>query len=383
MMRVAQMIDNLEWGGAQKMLVQLSGKLSERGIQVTLVSLYPPDGSPFRQQILDAGLRVETFAGAGLFDLARLSRLEGWLRAEKFDLLQTYLTYANILGALAGRLAGIPVVASLRSAGLDPQHYHPLRYNLESWLLRHAAERVLVNGYSIAEAHRPRLGGTPIDVIPNAISLPGRLTAQERAQVRQEWMGTDSLHRPVLISVGRLVAPKGYSDLIQAFETVTHSFPQACLWIVGGGDLLPDLQAQVHSLGLEEHVRLTGPRQDVPRLLAAADVYVNASHWEGMSVAILEALAAGLPVIATRVGDAGRIITPLTGRLVPPQRPDLLAEAMLELLRQPQRWDEMGAAGRELVGREYNLEKWTDCFVDLYRGLANGGHRAVVPGGLQ
>jgi glycosyltransferase involved in cell wall biosynthesis len=369
-MRIVQMIDSLEWGGAQRMMVSLCLDLKDRGLDVTVISLADGEESPFYDELRQGGIEVAYLPAGGLFDPARFRRLVRVLREGRFDLLQTYLTYANILGGLAGRIAGLPVVGSIRTAARDMRHYHPARFHLESWVLRLFARRVVVNGYAIANVHQDRLGSRPVVVIPNAVAIPAPLQADERAEVRA--MLTRRRSGPLVVSVGRLSTPKGYPDLIAAFGQVAAHIPMATLAIIGDGEMMPALSAQVTELGLQESVHLVGARTDVPRLLMAADLFVSSSHWEGMSVALLEAMAAGLPVVATAVGDAERMVDESTGLVVLPGQPQALAGAMRQLLADPARMRRMGQAGRARAATQYDRNSWAQSFINLYKNVV--GH---------
>lgn len=366
-MRIAQLIDTLKWGGAQKMQILLAQTLAERDMPLTVISLDAPQSNSLADQLCTLGALVVHIPGK-LRSFSRFRKLQDFLHRGQFDVMQSQLSYANILGPLAGRLAGVPVVASLRSAGIDMRHYHPVRHRLESLVLRFVPQRVMSNSYAGALAHRRRLGGRRIDVLPNAIDMPPEYSESERRAVRAELMGDPN--QMLIISVGRLAPPKGYTDLIQAFSMIHPHFPQAFLAIVGGGNLQASLQNQIDSLNLSSHILLTGQRSDVPRLLAAGELFVNASHWEGMSVAVLEAMAAGLPVIASNVGDTARVLASGTGLIVPPRQPDELAAAMLELLGDPNRRAKMGRQARLHVQRNYNLQAWTERLLALYKEVA-------------
>jgi len=133
--------------------------------------------------------------------------------------------------------------------------------------------------------------------------------------------------------------------------------------------LFEDIRSLISRLSLEKNVLLLGARQDVPRLLAASDLYVSSSHWEGLPLAILEAMMAGLPVVATDVGDIPRLITADTGLVIPPHQPRAIAEAIAELLRDPGQLREMGAAARARAMQDYSPRVWMERLLNLYRQL--------------
>ena len=364
-MRVVQLIDNLYWGGAQKMLSMLAHELINHQVEVVVVGLDEDTDAHYAQQMRDDGVEVVSMAGNGLLDFVRIRRLVYFLRQRNVDLIQTHLSYANILGVLAGRLAGIPVIVTLHSTGSDRRHYHPMRHRMETMALRSIGCQIIAVGYAIADAQQDRVGRKkPIVVISNAISILPELAPPERQKLRISLTGSDEGF--VLISVGRLSPDKGYSDMLIAFRGILSSYPQTSLVIAGAGVLADSLQAQALSLGIEGRVFLLGARDDIPALLRASDIYISASHREGMSMSLLESMAAGLPTVATNVGDASRMFTDTTGVLVEPTHPEYLAEAVNALLADPARMKVMGIAAYERVTAKYGLEAWTDAYMDLY-----------------
>lgn len=364
-MHIAQVIDGLHYGGAQKMQVILAQEMRRRNVKLTVVSLRDKtEGTTTAEELKALGARVVFYPADSLLDLGRIWRIVNFLRREKFDIVHAHLTYANIIGTLTGRLAGIPTIASLRNQSVDS---HPIRAGLEAWLLRHWANRVMAVGHATAEAHQARLRGQRIEPIPSAIPVFSPLPPTERAMLRAELTG--DVDRPLLISVGRLHQQKGYSDLLNAFAKVHEVHPEAILAIVGGGELYDKLSTQIKALNLADHVLLLGPRNDVPRLLGASDLFVSASHWEGLPVAVLEAMAAGLPIVATNVSDVPRIVAKGTGLLVPAHEPAKLAQAVCTLLDDPVQRQVFGIAAQTHVARNHAPAPWGDKIMTLYNDL--------------
>jgi len=375
MMRIAQMIDSLNWGGAQKMQVFLAETLRPLGIDLTVISLRPTSNSPIPDLLKEAGAKVVVLPFLKLFAPASFISLARFLRQERFDLVHTHLTYSNIVGPLAGRLAGTPTIASLRSAGTDPRYFHPRRMRLEALVLRHVATRVMGNGWEVAWVGEQR-SGRSVDVLPNAIDPIPPIPAGERLVLRREILGDPG--RLMVISVARLSLPKGFSDLLNAFDRVRRAYPQAALVIAGGGTLYEPLKAQIASLGLQEHVYLLGVRNDVPRLLGTADVYVNSSHWEGLPVTVLEAMASGLPLVATTVGDTPNVVVSGTGLLVPPFQPEALADALCRLLGSPNLRQQLGQAALAHIKSNYNRIAWRCNLLELYAKVTPSASEYLV-----
>jgi glycosyltransferase involved in cell wall biosynthesis len=368
LMRVLQLIDNLHWGGAQKMVSMLAYELVARQVQVVVAGLDADDIDAYYAQVLRSyGIDIVTVAGP-LFDLKRIGNLIRFIRHGNFDLVQTHLSYANMVGVLAGRLAGLPVIVTLHSTGVDRRYYHPVRYRLETMALRCPGCHIVAVGYTVAEMQQSRVGRKKdIKVVPNAMTIFPELHPLEKQKLRLGLIGRDE--GPVLISVGRLSPDKGYADMITAFAITVRDYPTACLIIVGEGVMTDSLKSQTRSLDIEQNIFFLGARDDVPKLLKASDMYVSASHREGMSMSLLEAMAAGLPTVATRVGDAPKMFTEGSGVLVQPEDPNQLAKAINSLLADPARMREMGRAAGERVVTKFGLKAWADEYINLYRNI--------------
>lgn len=362
-MRIAQMIDSLNWGGAQKMQLFLAETLRPLEIEQTVISLGPSPNSTLPALLEKNGVRVVNFPFPKLFSPGSFARLVRFLRQERFDLLHAHLTYANIIGPTAGKLSGTPVIASLRSAGTDPRYFPPRRVRIENFTLRRLATRVMGNGWEVARVGFQRTR-REIDVLPNAIDPIPPIPAEQRLALRRDITGDPE--RPLIFSVARLSLPKGFPDLINAFAALRQTYPQAALAIAGGGTLYEQLKAQIGQMELVGHAHLLGLRQDVPHLLHAADIYVNSSHWEGLPVTVLEAMACGLPLVATAVGDTPNVVTPGTGLLVPPAQPEALTQALCKLMADSGLRQQMGRAALAHIKAHYNRAQWRRNLLELY-----------------
>ncbi|MGH2603044.1 MAG: glycosyltransferase, partial [Dehalococcoidia bacterium] len=322
-------------------------------------------------ELENLGVRVQTFPGWSLVDPLRAARLVGFLRRGRFDVLFTHLTSANILGSLAGRIIGVPTIATLHSIGVN---LHPRFKILESWALRRAAKCSVAVGHAVAAANRERLAGARCVVIPNPAEQTAPLPPAERLAIRRELIGTNNV---MLASVGMLKPAKGFGDLLAAFAALRRTHPGAALVIAGAGPLEGELRAQIDSLELNGHTHLIGLRDDVPRVLAAADIYVCSSHREGLPLSLLEAMEVGLPSVATDVGDVRSVIVDGTGLIVPPRDPTAMADALRWLFEDPQRRRTIGAAARRHVHQSYRVDKWAERLICL--GMEAGGRVGRFP----
>ena len=364
---ILHIIDSLKVGGAQKLLVTMAEVL--RNYQDTLaVTSLDDRRSPIQEQLQALSVPVLNWRGRNkLFDPGRIRWIVRCLRRERFDVVHTHLTHANILGTVAAHLAGVPVVASLHNTQLDRRQHSAFKEFLEITALRYGARRVIAVGHVVEAAYRPRFGGKPITVIPNAVSPIPALSPATRTAIRAGLVGDPA--RPLLIAIGRLTLQKGYPHLLAAVDRLRPNYPAVALTIAGEGKLESELQQQIQSMGLTDHVFLLGRRDDVPRLLAASDVYVSASLWEGLSVATLEAMAAGLPIVATHVGEVPRMVVEGTGITVSPQDPEALAQALALFLESPAKRQQVGAAAKAHVSRHYEASTWVQQLLALYLGL--------------
>jgi glycosyltransferase involved in cell wall biosynthesis len=175
-----------------------------------------------------------------------------------------------------------------------------------------------------------------------------------------------------VVVLGRLAPQKRPDIAVRAFAQVHTQHAGAELHFVGDGPLRSDVNALIAKLGLEDSVKLLGQRSDVPALLARASCLLLASDYEGCPYSVLEAMAAGVPVVGTRVGGVGELVDERTGLLVEPGRPDAVADAVSDLLASPERARVMGKAGREKVAQEFSVRQMTDSISELYREVAFG-----------
>lgn len=338
-------------------------------ISLTVVSLRDDIyGTTIDQQLESYGARVVYHSARKLWSPARFWRLLRFLRNEKFDVVHTHLPYANILGTVAGRLAGIPVIASIRSAKDDNWgRFYNQRQFLETLVLRHLTHKIMAVGHATAAAHQHRVRSKKIEPVPNALNIQTPLPSGQRERIRAELVGDPS--RSLLISVGRLVEQKGYSVLLKAFASLHRKHPTAALLIAGDGPLKEELNAEIEVLKLQKHVWMLGTRFDIAQLLAASDIYISSSHYEGLSVAILEAMAAGLPVVATDVNDTPLVVVQGTGYIVPPNDPASMAASISSLLADTSLRHTFGAAARAFIQEKHNPSTWIEKILSLYEDV--------------
>ena len=373
-MHIVQIIDTVRFGGAQKMQLTLAEAIQPYGIQLSLISLEENiQESHFPEQLCRLGVQVHYFPASSLLDRRRLRQISHFLKQNKVDLVHTHLTYANIVGTISARLASVPVIASFRNSSTDA---HPLRAFLETLLMRYVAVERMAVGQATAAAHEQRMHGRSIVPIPNAVTLLPQMKATERDKLRERLVGDAT--RPLTIAVGRLMTQKGYFDLIEAFDLVRQKQSNAALLIVGKGELRDAIEAEIKARALQKNIFLLGSRTDVPDLLAASDLYISASHWEGLSNALLEAMSVGLPVVATAVNDTPNVVIPSAGLLVPAKQPRALADAILTFLADDEKRLQAGQVARQHIASEFSPDSWIKTMFKLYQSVLPAGWNTAV-----
>jgi len=341
---------------------------------------------------------IGSFASARC--LAEQLRLARYLAKEDIQIVQGYSFYGNVFALPAARLASTPVViASVRDQGA----YLTPRQKLVQRLVCRMADCVLVNAeairdWLIADGFEP----AKIVVIPNGIDLARFRRAAEGEGPRPE-LGI-AADAPLVTMVSRLSPTKGVEHLLDAIAATAVTHPTLRALIVGEGLVAQDgvvmqdrvyldsLIARAKKLGIEDRVIFTGYRSDIPALLAQTDVFALPSLTEGLSNVVLEAMAAGLPVIATRVGGTPEIIRDgQNGLLVPPSDPDALKGAITKLLDDPTLAKGLGDAARRGVEERFSMARMVNATEALYTDLlarkqrlrARAGARVLrLPGAL-
>jgi glycosyltransferase involved in cell wall biosynthesis len=372
-MRVATVIDSLGLGGAERLLVTLARTAPQVDLDVTVMTLRDTHSTVVEDGIAAAGagvIHVATTWRHQLVDPRRLLRLAGELRRANVDVVHTHLGTANVLGVVAARRLSLPVVGTLHNVRLGERG---LRVRAQDVALRHA-DAIVAVGHEVARTHATALAPRPITVVPNPVD-PQLLAPTRAAAVRGELARGRA--GPILLDIARLEPQKGHVVLLEALRSVVDHWPDVVLALAGEGSLEGALAARVAELGLDENVRLLGPRRDVPDLLAAADLFVSASHYEGMPLSILEAMAAGLPVVATAVGDVPTLVDG-AGVLVPPNEPASLAAAIDAIVGDPARRRALGASGAQLVSHRYDALRWAEQLRAVYERVGAGAREGIL-----
>ena len=368
--QVTYLIDKLPRAGAQVHLGHLAARLDRERFTPRVLCLL--EGGPVADTLRESGVPVEVLGLGALYGprgLAGLPSLARRLRAGAVDVLHTYLVSANVYGTLAGRWGGVgAVITTRRDTGFSRNWRLRL---IEEWVVNRRVDRVVAVGPTVADAARAERGLDPARVvtIENGVDAAAlNPEHQDREGARREWgLGPADTAVGVL---AHLVPVKGHADFLEAAARIAPRAPRARFFLIGDGAIRAALEAQAAILGIADRVVFAGARRDVARLLAMLDIVVVPSHTEGLSNALLEAMAMARPVVATAVGGNVDVIHDgQDGRLVPPRSPESLAAVLLDLIADRPSAEALGRAARRLMTEHFGLERMVARYEDLYASL--------------
>lgn len=368
-------IDDLGIGGTQNWLSLLVPALAVRGFAMRVYSMRAI-AHPEILERLAPHARVEIIGEARLWRGSGLLHVARELKTWPAQVVQTALPTSDMIGRSLAFLTRVPVIfSSVRGQNVD-------KPNWQRWLDRRTArlaKAVIFNDREAVPMAIRHEGVHPDQVvyIPNGVAI----TSARRpfAEVRRE------LNTPpeatVIATIARLHPSKGQQYLLRAFRLVRDRHPGAVLWLVGDGECRAALEREAAELGIAASVRFAGTRRDVRDVLDAIDLFALPSLWEGMPNALMEAMAAGRPVVASDTDAIGElVIDGKTGWMVRPGDADGLARCMIEILANPVRAAEIGQAGLQHVRQHFSLESMADAYAALYRdGLTKPVPRSGAP----
>jgi glycosyltransferase involved in cell wall biosynthesis len=300
----------------------------------------------------------------------QMLRFASWCRQIGARVVQTCELYANIFGLPAAALAGVDVrIGSRRELVTQDKTKVQLAFQRLSYKLAHAV--VANSGAAAAQLRREGVPARKIQTIANGVDYAAFAAAPRNSG------------RPIrrVVTVANLRREKAHDTLIAAAARVVKQVPNAEFVFVGNGPMLAELQQQVADRGLIKHVQFLGERSDVAPLLESSDVFVLPSLSEACPNAVLEAMASGLPVIASRVGGLPElIVSGQHGVLVEPNQPEALAAAILDLMKQPDVAALMGLAARDRASRQFSFDRMVSQFEHLYLSQLDGRAARPAPG---
>jgi glycosyltransferase involved in cell wall biosynthesis len=388
--RLTYLIGSLNIGGAETQLVRLINGLDRTRFRPSVICI--SGYGPLKEQLddrvdlvslqLPSVRRLSGLPTAGK-EILGLGRCRTQLIRQRPDIVHGYMMSAYVLGALAAWSAGIgPVIASRR--GLDTHSRHPSR---RLRLAARIANRIIDFHLCNSDAVRQRaiadegLPSSKTGVIYNGVDTP---VDANRADLPDEWCATGNDGCVAMVANFRDV--KRHADVLEAVRLMVGRRPRLKLVLFGDGPERGRIERLVHEGRLDQNVVLAGVRPEAAELLPAFDLTVLASSQESFPNALMESMACGVPVVATRVGGVPELVRDgVDGRLVEVGKPDQLAAAMLELLDKPQLRRQMGDAARARIRESFSFESMVTKTENLYTQLMSERRihsRAVKPASL-
>jgi glycosyltransferase involved in cell wall biosynthesis len=369
--RVLQLITSLERGGAENHLLALLTHADREAFAVETAVLCGE--GELVPQFRAAGIPVHLLKARNRFDPLALGRLVSLLRAQPFDIVHSHLFRADIYAGLAVARLGEhrPLLVSTRHN--DDRFFLNPFVGLAHYAISSRQDLIIAISDHIARFTVARGVRHPSRVrrVYHGLEPPVTLALEREGQRIRAELGI-SPDAFLVGNVGRLALQKGQRHLIAAMPMLLERVPRAHAVIAGGGDLEEFLIELADEMGVAERVHVLGPRKDVPALMHAIDVFAMPSIWEGFGLVLLEAMAAGRPVVASRVATIPEVVADgETGVLVPAGDPLALAEALARLADQPTLARQYGEAGRERLRTRFSIEKMVGDTELLYRELVD------------
>ena len=363
--KVLQVIDTLNLAGAQWVVCELTKGLADREIYSLEVCCLR-EGGPWAQKLENLGFQVHILGKKTKYDLRCLLRFIILCRRLKPQVVHAHDMTAMWWGTLGAWLAGAPVIIATKH-GRARLFLPTLGKKLMYKALATITDKIIAVSHHLKDYMIQHEGINPakIEVILNGIDLSDfRKTADVSAAKKELGIPADNA---VVGIIASLTPVKNHTTLIKAGHLIRQSLPKVTFLVIGDGPLMRQHQKLVHESGLADAFIFLGNREDVPSLLPVFDVSVLCSLYEGISITILESMAAGKPVVATHVGGTPEVVKDgLTGYLVPPENPKELAEKIRCLLESPTLAKSMGTAGREFVEREFSYARMIEETKQVY-----------------
>ena len=363
-MKILQVIGGGEKGGSRSHIIELCKGLTEAGHTTELVCFLE---DAVAEAAREHGVRVTVMPMGNIFDLRAVKKLERFIRQQSPDLVHTHGVRANLIGRLAARAAGVPVVTTVHSS-IYQDYAQPLKkllyHRIEKLTRKYTDRFIAVAGSLKQELEGDGIAGDKIDVVYNGLS-PDFTEVIPGPALREE-LGV-SPETPILITIGRMELVKNQEMLLQVCSLLKERGMVFQAVIVGDGPLSPQLKKSAAALELKDCVSFLGFRKDIFRLLSGADVFLLTSRMEGLPITLLEAMATGTPVIVTGVGGMPEVIRLAgNGWTVGVDEVEAFAQRVTALLENAELRGEMASRGRAAVEKYFSHTAFIAATVAVY-----------------
>lgn len=365
-MRVSHVIHALGAGGAEEVLVELASVARSEGLDLSVVALTGDARSLHARSLRSLSIDVVTLGATSRWDPRVVPAGFRALAAQRPDVVHSHMKHADLVAAVVAPVLRVPWVSTLHVIDTAPGPLEPAK----RWLAGQARRRLAASTIAVSEAQRAWYLATfpaapdSVQTIYNGVGRPPQVTEEGRREVRASLGVYDD--RLVAANVAIMRPGKGHEDLFRALTMLPESAELVVL-LVGDGPERWRLEALAHDHGLvPRRVRFLGYRSDVAEILSAVDLLVHPSHTDALPTALIKALGAGVPIVASDVGGIPEIVADGCGILVPARAPERLADGLHTLIGDAEARVAMGQAGRRRFDRLFESRTWARRLLDLY-----------------
>ena len=366
-MKIFYLITDLEPGGAENLLLEFCKYISKEEFDISVGYLKGKGG--LKKIFKKAGIRVFDLNMRTRIDVFCLLRLAGFIKSEKFDIVHTHLIDADIFGFFAAKIAGIRRIVSTKHNTDDFRKKRTIPMLLDTFVGNKVSMNIAVSN-SVREflIKYQKIKPEKIEVVYNGINIEKFLPRKNKEKAKTGLGLNPKDH--VIGLIGRFEKQKGHVYLVEAASKIISDIENVHLVFLGEGSLKKSIQGEVERLKLKSQVTFLNLREDVAAVLNAMDILVLPSLWEGLGMVLLEAMAAGVPVLASDVdGIREAVVNNQTGILVPPADSGKLAEQVLALLKDEYLRCTLSKNGRDFVEEKFNINKFVNKMESIYQQL--------------
>lgn len=376
--RVLFIVDSFNVGGTESQVAQIAQRLVRLGISVTIGCLKAE--GPLLEAVRSAKIEIVEFRlGNSLYALRsqrEILRLARFIQKRKFEVVHTHDLWSNLMGVPAAWIARTPIIISSQRDLAHLPWYTPFRRKVIARVHR-MADRVVANCSAVRDVLLSEMGisADHVCTIRNGVNVERLAQTQNQ---RRRFFPEISDDQKLVAVVANMSSPvKGHAYLLDAARKIRESVPGVVFVLIGDGPLRAGLERDISDANLKECFIFLGKRDDAPLLLRCCDISLSPSLAEGLPNAVLEGMAAGLPVIATRVGGIPEIVEDgVSGVLIAPKSGEAIAKAVVQVLQRPEFARRVAAAGHRRVSEEFTFVRTIGQLLELYASVARQVARA-------
>ncbi len=364
--KILYIVDGFRLGGAETKLLELLKHLDRKNYHISICSLN--NEGELRKDFENLGAKVKVLGRKHRFDISIIPKLIQFCKREKFDIVQNILFYADVVGTLSAKLAGVLGVISWETISHENESYEPVHRQIAYRFGMKFVDRIVAVSEDVRQSIVKLRNINPGKII--TIHYGVNLTKYNNAKRNAAVDFPCNARFPSIAVVARLNEVKGHKYLIEALKKVVEHFPNLKCLFVGDGNYRKDLEEMVREFGLNNNVQFLGFCDNIEEILQTSDLFVLPSISEGLPNALLEAMACSVPVVATSVGGIPEVIKDgFNGILVPTRNETALSEKIVKLAKDREYMMKLGKEGRKSVESHYSLQKQIEEFQSVYNEL--------------